>query len=410
MKGGEEMIVNTMDLVSQITGSTTNTNVTASSSKNDNKTSDFENLMNEKANSGGSSDQSVSSEEDSSTSESTGTTEETVVDGEVTDAQRELMAALTMNVVTYRPVEVVEEVAVEEELELVLPTEETVLLDNQEIDIMPEEQVLVEETVVLDVEEVEFENLLVTEEAEIVLEEEILPELEVAEEVELEIDLEVADKVEVVDQDTEVEVEVESVEEEVQEETTVAVKPEQETEVVVESSNDESVEVEVQPQRVFQDVKSTPVKVAETVDTQDPEMDTQMAKIITDAYETGNKTVTITLAPEGLGTVTAQITQTVEGALQVVLQATDDLATNLLKNHISQLAQALQGTAQSVTVEVNEPTESESAGQESQQQADEDGRGGHQQKEKESEPDVAYSEDFLQQLRLGLTQFSLDLE
>lgn len=158
-------------------------------------------------------------------------------------------------------------------------------------------------------------------------------------------------------------------------------------------------------QPVFHETRSIPVKVGErygTVDTQKPEMDNQLAGVIRGAVQTGAERIEIHLAPQNLGSLVIEMTKDANGALQVVLHASNARAAGVLNQHLDGLHTALQGYGQEeVHVEVQR-------GQESQEQhfkqADPDGRGQHQhrQQQERHEETSANGEEFLQKLRLGL--------
>ena len=158
-------------------------------------------------------------------------------------------------------------------------------------------------------------------------------------------------------------------------------------------------------QPVFHETRSIPVKVGEryeTVDTQKPEMDNQLASVIRGAVQTGAERIEIHLAPQNLGSLVIEMTKDANGALQVVLHASNARAAGVLNQHLDGLHTALQGYGQEeVHVEVQR-------GQESQEQhfkqADPDGRGQHQQRQQQErhEEDSVSGQEFLQKLRLGL--------
>lgn len=387
--------------------------------------SEFESLMQQQSQS------STSQNSESSSGSASETTDETVVtettgaatgDTEVTDAQRELMAALLFQNVNYRTVEVTPEGEVVLDAEGTLePVVELDSLENEGLELGEEVEVEIELSGELGDEAsgaFEFEIADLEVEVEVEMPEialEVPEEVQQTDSVELEIPVEIE---EVPLEETEVDAEVVVEEGTVAEETeNVAVtrdtaETEVKTEVVSEDESEVKIETSVegnggQNATLFRDLQSTPVKVAETVNTEDPDMDMQMAKIIQDAHEAGESTVTIRLNPEGLGQVTVEITQTVEGALQIVLQAADDAATSLLRSHMGQIAQAMtnSGVSTQVTVEVAEPEES--AGQGMEQENPEGREEDKEEKQQETEP--IYSEDFLHQMRLGLNTFNLDV-
>ena len=170
---------------------------------------------------------------------------------------------------------------------------------------------------------------------------------------------------------------------------------------------DSGLEAEVMAAPLFQDVKAAPVKVGENfqLDTERPEMDSKLADTIRMAAQGGLREVEIKLSPENLGTLTIKLTQSADGALQVVLHTANAKAANLLNQHLDGLNQALQGYGQSqeVRVEVQRSEDSQQAGQQQQQQTDPDGRGQHsQQQQEQRRQDNGHSGDFIQKLRLGL--------
>ena len=159
-------------------------------------------------------------------------------------------------------------------------------------------------------------------------------------------------------------------------------------------------------QPLFKDVKAAPVKVGENfqLDTEEPEMDTQLADTIRFAAQQGLKQIEIKLSPENLGNLTVKLTQSADGTLQVVLHTANAKAANLLNQHLDNLNAALQGYGQNneVRVEVQRNEDSQQA----QQQADPDGHNRHQQQQQQQQQDSGHDGDFLQKLRLGL--FGLD--
>lgn len=401
-------ISSTIDMVKPSSTSFSNSN-DATSNGGD---GEFENVMKQEASSNQSSETSSSDKGQSSesSSESSSSKTEVTETEEVTDLQRELMAALYMQT-TAVVVEVAEtvETPLVVNTEVVEATEEAPVLDFGTLDLgegevssqlgnsdgeeLPETvefTVETEETLVLD------EELLleVPEEA---------PEMEIPETV-LEIETEQPQTEEVVDLE---EAPVDLVEE----------TPEE----VVDTSNEETVAKAVvtdgdeQPvvenadagTKVFDKMESVPVKVGEVVHSEDPDMDQQIAKIIASARENGDETVTIQLTPENLGTITIQLTQTADGILQVIMQAVDADAAKLLGSHAESIAQALMTSGSTVTVEVSSLTaeQAEQGGQEFDQQGEKQHQG---EQEQEDEEQGIVTDDFMQQLRLGLLQFSDD--
>lgn len=190
-------------------------------------------------------------------------------------------------------------------------------------------------------------------------------------------------------------------------ETEQAEKPRQEVEVEAVAAQEEGDEPKGEaaeaPEAVFHDAKAAPVKVGEryeTVDTQAPNMDEQVAAAVRQAVQAGSQRIEIRLTPENLGELVIEMTRDAGGALQVVLHASTSRAAGLLTEHLTGLHAALQAqSAQAVHVEVQR-------GQESQQQnlhQQTDPNGHHQQhRQQERRQEQTGGEDFLQKLRLGL--------
>ena len=157
---------------------------------------------------------------------------------------------------------------------------------------------------------------------------------------------------------------------------------------------------------LFHDVETAPVKVGENfqLDTEQPDMDANLANTIRMAAEQGWKQVEIKLCPENLGSMTIKLTQNSDGILQVVLHTSNSKAASLLTQHMSDLNAALQGYNQGeVRVEVQHNENSQQAGQQQQQQTDPDGHNRQsQQQQQQRQQDNGNSGDFLQKLRLGL--------
>lgn len=157
------------------------------------------------------------------------------------------------------------------------------------------------------------------------------------------------------------------------------------------------------PHSVFHEAKAAPVKVGESyesVDTQAPDMDEQLARTIQQTVQTGGERVEIRLSPENLGALTIEMTKDASGALQVVLHASNSRAAGLLSSHLDGLHAALQSYGpEPVHVEVQRNQESQ---QQHFQHADPDGRGNQQHQQQEHRQEQTGGEDFLQKLRLGL--------
>ena len=154
-------------------------------------------------------------------------------------------------------------------------------------------------------------------------------------------------------------------------------------------------------QPLFRETTEMPVKVGEAteLDATSKTFDTQAAKTIAEAVEKGSQRVELKLTPEHLGTVTVELTRSSDGAIRVVLWAESERTMKLLNDHSAQLGSLLQSSVHSdVRVEVPRSQES----QQPWQQPDQQQGGGQRQDQNSRQQKQPSSEDFLQQLRLGL--------
>lgn len=415
------MTISMMDaMIPMSQAASTPANSTSSSSQSSSN-SDFEKLLQDNSSSNGTdSSQSDAAATQTETSDSNGSETQNGGEEEITDTQRALMAGLMMvPEMMYRTVEDVGELDFSLEQNLVEETPEIMIETEVELNLgdQPDSELLTQ----LANPEMELElNLEVTEVTteELVIPEEMILEVEpeqVIETVELPKEVTTVEEPEMEESDEPEEVtetkSSQAKDSDLEKEDAVSVvKPTDDEQP--ESDGEADAELLGQNQEgkvLFEKVESTPIKVAETVNTQDPDMDTQMAKIIQDASDAGESTVVIRMSPESLGSVTAQITQTAEGTLHVVLQAADDVATALLKNHVGQLVQALQATGQTVTVEIAQSEEAEQSNQDHEKE-EQNQKEHHQDKDDtQEEQEFVYNDDFMQQLRLGLTGFNLEV-
>lgn len=154
-------------------------------------------------------------------------------------------------------------------------------------------------------------------------------------------------------------------------------------------------------QPLFKDVKAAPVKVGDNfqLDTEQPDMEANLAETIRYAAQQGLRQIEIKLSPENLGSLTIKLTQSADGTLQVILRAGTAKAASLLGQHADGLSAALQGYSQNseVRVEVQRGEDSQQA----QQQTDPDGHN-RQSQQQQQQQEENHSGDFLQKLRLGL--------
>ena len=180
----------------------------------------------------------------------------------------------------------------------------------------------------------------------------------------------------------------------------------------VEARDSEEPEVEITeaeqaPQQLFHDVKAAPVKVGEVYDapkTEQADVVKQIDNGLAQALEKGESYVRIQLNPESLGSVTVEIGQSADGILRVAISARSGETRNLLERHAADLQGLLNSrTQQTVQVEVERQQES----QQGQNQHPYDGhngqdQSGHQQEQQHQRREHTGSQDFFQQLRLGL--------
>lgn len=154
---------------------------------------------------------------------------------------------------------------------------------------------------------------------------------------------------------------------------------------------------------LFRKADAVPVKVAEVqpeeISTETPEK--QIQGPLLKALERGDSKVEISLTPENLGKVIVQITQSVDGSLLVRLSATTERATSLLESQSYGLQSLLaQNNPAPVRIEVQNQGEYQNP----QQFLDADGGGQGQQRRQQENQKQEQSQDFMQQLRLGLVQ------
>ena len=195
---------------------------------------------------------------------------------------------------------------------------------------------------------------------------------------------------------------------------TVQAKPESQqaqAETFAQTAQDDSSDPDAQAavttaqQPFFSDTENMPVKVGDgdTIDTQQPDFDAKLTQNVEKALSQGEQRVEIRLNPENLGSVVVEMTRSQDGSLHVVLHTETESAARLLSEHSSTLGLMLQNNNQGeVRVEVRQPQ------QENQQwqHPDQDGGQNHGGQQREQQEHRQSTEDFLQQLRLGL--FSLD--
>ena len=168
----------------------------------------------------------------------------------------------------------------------------------------------------------------------------------------------------------------------------------------------ELLDVEQAPQRIFHDVQAAPVKVGETekpMEADEADVVRQVENQIAQAIQQGESAVSVRLNPENLGEVTVQVSLKSDGVLAVAISARNDDTRALLERHTTNLQELLSSRVRE-TVEVNVQRQQESQQSQHQQQSY-DGHNGHAQdgrQERRRQQEHTSSQDFMQQLRLGL--------
>lgn len=201
---------------------------------------------------------------------------------------------------------------------------------------------------------------------------------------------------------------VTEVQQEVEPEIQAQVQSQAQTEVQPQDTDGddqvELIDVEQAPQRIFHDVKAAPVKVGETELTQgtdEANVVKQVEDQIAQAIQQGESMVRVRINPENLGEVTVQVSLKADGIMSIAISARSDDTRALLERHAANLQDLLASRVrESVEVTVQRQQES----QQNQQQSY-DGHNGHaqdNQQERRRQREHTSSQDFIQQLRLGL--------
>ena len=163
----------------------------------------------------------------------------------------------------------------------------------------------------------------------------------------------------------------------------------------------DSVQTEGAAQPLFDRTEHMPVKVgeADTLDATEPDFAPRLAKAITEAEQEGARHVELKLAPEHLGKLSVELTQGKDGVLHIVFHAENEQAMKLLQEHSATLVSMLHGShSGEIQVEVPRPQQGEQPWQQPEQQPGQQ----HGRNPREQGRQRQSTEDFLQQLRLGL--------
>ena len=165
----------------------------------------------------------------------------------------------------------------------------------------------------------------------------------------------------------------------------------------------ELIDVDQGPRQIFHDVKAAPIKVGETYDVEQPQNVAQQIDAgLAQALQKGESLVRIQLTPENLGSVTVEISQSADGILRVALSAHSGETRGLLERHAADLQGMLSSRTQQ-DVQVNVQRQQESQQNQNQHPYDgHNGHGGQNQEQRRPRQEQHNSQDFVQQLRLGL--------
>lgn len=177
-----------------------------------------------------------------------------------------------------------------------------------------------------------------------------------------------------------------------------------------ETPQGELLDMEQAPRQLFRDVEAAPVKVGEVYDAQPAEetdVAQQLSAGVAQALERGESLVRVRLNPQSLGEVTVELRQSAEGILHVAITAQNSQTRGLLERHAGDLQGLLSARGQTVEVEVQQPQENQqNQNQHQNQQRNYEGQNGGGQsqdgQERRQRRTHTSSQDFLQQLRLGL--------
>lgn len=165
-----------------------------------------------------------------------------------------------------------------------------------------------------------------------------------------------------------------------------------------EQDNSFEKDVSATATKLFAEVETTPVKVAQGQPVETDQIFEQISTKIENAG-IGDTTIQLSLTPASLGNLTVEITRSLDGSLFVRLNATNPQTASILEKHIGGLAAMLENNTNS-TVRI----ELQQQDQALQQNLNPDGRNGQnqQQHQKQKAADTSDEIGFMQRLRLGL--------
>ncbi|MBS6218315.1 MAG: flagellar hook-length control protein FliK [Oscillospiraceae bacterium] len=163
----------------------------------------------------------------------------------------------------------------------------------------------------------------------------------------------------------------------------------------------DGVQTEGVARPLFDRTEHMPVKVgeADTLDAAEPDFAPKLAETITKAEQEGASRVELKLTPEHLGKLSVELTQGKDGVLHIVFHAENEQAVKLLQEHSATLVSMLHSShSGEIQVEVPRPQQGEQPWQQPEQQPGQQ----HGRNQQEQGRQRQSTEDFLQQLRLGL--------
>lgn len=158
---------------------------------------------------------------------------------------------------------------------------------------------------------------------------------------------------------------------------------------------------------LFPHADAVPIPVGlsdpQSVDLSSADAAEQLASRLTQALSQGTSKLEVHLSPQNLGDLSVEITRTDDGSLSVILKPTTTEATSVLERHSPSLQNLLAASTQG-TVRVD--IQQQASQTDIQQFLNPDGSGNHsRQQPRQQQPQKQnFSQDFLQQLRLGLTE------
>ena len=150
--------------------------------------------------------------------------------------------------------------------------------------------------------------------------------------------------------------------------------------------------------RIFRQLETAPIKVSDAAAPAEAKsMAAQIADKLAEAMPRGETRVEVQLTPEHLGKITVELRQRDDGSLHILLHAENSQTRLLLEKDLGGLQMLLhRNTNQDVQVEV--PRQQEAQQDMYREDRQEQGHGQRQQQQEKPHS----SDDFLQQLRLGL--------